>query len=81
MPEHGTGNREEWLAARRELLEAEKRHLRRGDEIARMRQGRRPGSATSFVLRVGGRRISDVEERAADCRHAELRSAGDLAAV
>ncbi len=39
MPEHRTGSREEWLAARRELLEAEKRHLRRGDEIARMRQG------------------------------------------
>ena len=38
MPNHGTGSREEWLAARRELLEAEKQHLRRGDEIARMRQ-------------------------------------------
>jgi predicted dithiol-disulfide oxidoreductase (DUF899 family) len=38
MPEHATGNREEWLAVRRELLDAEKRHLRRGDEIARMRQ-------------------------------------------
>jgi predicted dithiol-disulfide oxidoreductase (DUF899 family) len=32
------GTREEWLAARRELLEAEKQHTRRGDELARMRQ-------------------------------------------
>jgi predicted dithiol-disulfide oxidoreductase (DUF899 family) len=38
MPTHATGTREEWLAARRELLEAEKGHFRRGDEIARMRQ-------------------------------------------
>jgi predicted dithiol-disulfide oxidoreductase (DUF899 family) len=32
------GKREEWLAARRELLAAEKEHTRRGDELARMRQ-------------------------------------------
>jgi predicted dithiol-disulfide oxidoreductase (DUF899 family) len=32
------GTREEWLAARRELLQAEKEHTRRGDELARMRQ-------------------------------------------
>jgi predicted dithiol-disulfide oxidoreductase (DUF899 family) len=38
MPTHATGTREEWLAARRELLEAEKSHFRRGDEITRMRQ-------------------------------------------
>jgi predicted dithiol-disulfide oxidoreductase (DUF899 family) len=38
MPEHTTGTREESQAARRELLEAEKRHRRAGDEIARMRQ-------------------------------------------
>jgi predicted dithiol-disulfide oxidoreductase (DUF899 family) len=38
MPTHATGTREEWLAARRELLEDEKGHFRRGDEIARMRQ-------------------------------------------
>jgi predicted dithiol-disulfide oxidoreductase (DUF899 family) len=29
-----TGTREEWLAARRELLAAEKEHTRRGDELA-----------------------------------------------
>jgi predicted dithiol-disulfide oxidoreductase (DUF899 family) len=32
------GTREEWVAARRELLAAEKEHTRRGDELARMRQ-------------------------------------------
>jgi predicted dithiol-disulfide oxidoreductase (DUF899 family) len=38
MTDHNTGTREEWLAARKELLEAEKGHFRRGDEIARRRQ-------------------------------------------
>jgi predicted dithiol-disulfide oxidoreductase (DUF899 family) len=33
-----TGTREEWLAARLELLEAEKELTRRGDELARRRQ-------------------------------------------
>ena len=33
-----TGTREEWLAARRDLLAAEKEHTRRGDELARQRQ-------------------------------------------
>jgi predicted dithiol-disulfide oxidoreductase (DUF899 family) len=33
-----TGTREEWLAARLELLEAEKELTRRGDELARQRQ-------------------------------------------
>ncbi|TAM97917.1 MAG: DUF899 domain-containing protein [Rhodanobacteraceae bacterium] len=35
---HITGTREEWLAARLELLEAEKALTRRGDELARQRQ-------------------------------------------
>src|SRR5579883_2737543 len=38
MPTHTTGTREEWLAARLELLQAEKQHTRRGDELARRRQ-------------------------------------------
>src|SRR5919197_3068098 len=38
MTRHQTGTREEWLAARRELLAAEKEHTRRGDELARRRQ-------------------------------------------
>ena len=35
---HATGTREEWLAARLELLEAEKELTRRSDELARRRQ-------------------------------------------
>jgi predicted dithiol-disulfide oxidoreductase (DUF899 family) len=38
MTEHRTGTREEWLAARRELLDGEKELTRRGDELARQRQ-------------------------------------------
>ena len=38
MTDHPTGTREEWLAARLELLAAEKAHTRRGDELARQRQ-------------------------------------------
>ncbi len=38
MTTHKTGTREEWLAARLELLKAEKEHTRRGDELARRRQ-------------------------------------------
>lgn len=38
MTLHLTGTREQWLAARRALLQAEKEHTRRGDELARQRQ-------------------------------------------
>jgi predicted dithiol-disulfide oxidoreductase (DUF899 family) len=38
MTHHKTATRDEWLAARVELLEAEKEHTRRGDELARQRQ-------------------------------------------
>src|SRR5271168_2286607 len=38
MTKHMTGTREEWLAARLELLEAEKALTRRSDELARQRQ-------------------------------------------
>jgi predicted dithiol-disulfide oxidoreductase (DUF899 family) len=38
MTDYKTGTREEWLAARRELLAAEKQHMRRGDELTRWRQ-------------------------------------------
>jgi predicted dithiol-disulfide oxidoreductase (DUF899 family) len=37
MPEHRTGTREQWLSARTELLDLEKEHARRGDELARIR--------------------------------------------
>jgi len=38
MTVHTTGTREEWLAARLELLDAEKELTRRADELARRRQ-------------------------------------------
>ncbi|QJY47642.1 DUF899 domain-containing protein [Pseudonocardia broussonetiae] len=38
MVDHRTGTRDEWLAERRELLEAEKEHTRRGDELAARRR-------------------------------------------
>src|SRR5437870_1982540 len=38
MTEHTTGMRDQWLAARRELLEAEKDLTRRGDELTQQRQ-------------------------------------------
>ena len=38
MPTHTTGTREDWLTARKALLQAEKEHLRRGDEIAGLRR-------------------------------------------
>jgi predicted dithiol-disulfide oxidoreductase (DUF899 family) len=38
MTTHTVGTREEWLAARRDLLDAEKALTRRSDELARQRQ-------------------------------------------
>jgi predicted dithiol-disulfide oxidoreductase (DUF899 family) len=38
MTDHKTGTREEWLAARLDLLDAEKALTRQGDEVARRRQ-------------------------------------------
>ena len=38
MIDHRVGSREEWLAERTELLEAEKELTRRSDELARQRQ-------------------------------------------
>src|SRR3974390_815239 len=38
MTTHKTGTREGWLQARLNLLEAERDHTRRGDELARQRQ-------------------------------------------
>jgi predicted dithiol-disulfide oxidoreductase (DUF899 family) len=38
MTDHLTGAREEWRRLRLELLELEKEHTRRGDELARMRR-------------------------------------------
>ena len=38
MTDHKTGTREEWLAARLQLLAAEKALTRRSDELAQQRQ-------------------------------------------
>jgi predicted dithiol-disulfide oxidoreductase (DUF899 family) len=38
MAKHKTGTRKDWLAARLELLKAEKEHTRRSDELAQQRQ-------------------------------------------
>ena len=38
MTDHKTGTREEWFAARLELLKAEKELTRRSDQLARRRQ-------------------------------------------
>src|SRR5215468_2438320 len=38
MTNHKIGTREEWLAAREELLAREKEHTRLGDELARQRR-------------------------------------------
>jgi predicted dithiol-disulfide oxidoreductase (DUF899 family) len=38
MEDHSTSTHDQWLAARRELLEAEKEHFRQKDELARQRQ-------------------------------------------
>ncbi len=38
MPQHRTGTRQEWLAAREALLAREKEHTRLGDDLARQRR-------------------------------------------
>jgi predicted dithiol-disulfide oxidoreductase (DUF899 family) len=38
MTDHEIGSREEWQAARDELLRREKEHSRMGDELARQRR-------------------------------------------
>jgi predicted dithiol-disulfide oxidoreductase (DUF899 family) len=38
MTAHAVGSRDEWLAERKELLDAEKEHFRQKDELARRRQ-------------------------------------------
>jgi len=47
---HATGTREQWLAARLDLLEAEKELTRRSDEVARRRQ---QAVAAQAVTRLG----------------------------
>ncbi|HVC17517.1 MAG TPA: DUF899 domain-containing protein [Rhodanobacter sp.] len=63
MTTHTTGTREEWLAARLELLDAEKELTRRGDELARQRQALpwvRIDKAYRFETDAGGATLADL---------------------
>jgi predicted dithiol-disulfide oxidoreductase (DUF899 family) len=63
MTTHKTGTREEWLAARLELLEAEKELTRRSDELARRRQGLpwvRVDKAYRFETDEGSASLADL---------------------
>lgn len=63
MTQHTTGTREEWLAARLELLEAEKELTRRSDEVARRRQALpwvRVDKAYRFETDEGSASLADL---------------------
>jgi predicted dithiol-disulfide oxidoreductase (DUF899 family) len=63
MTTHATGTRQEWLAARLELLKAEKEHTRRGDELARQRQALpwvRVDKAYRFETGQGSASLADL---------------------
>jgi len=63
MTKHITGTREEWLAARLALLEAEKELTRRGDALARQRQALpwvRLGKAYRFETDDGSASLADL---------------------
>jgi predicted dithiol-disulfide oxidoreductase (DUF899 family) len=61
--QHKVGTREEWLAARIELLKVEKEHTHRGDELAMMRQELpwvRIDKAYRFEIDEGGASLADL---------------------
>jgi len=63
MATHTTGTRNEWLAARLNLLEAEKELTRRGDELARRRQALpwvRIDKEYRFETDEGGASLADL---------------------
>ena len=63
MPTHQVGTRDEWLAARRQLLEAEKAHTRQGDELARQRRALpwvRIDKAYEFTTDNGSASLADL---------------------
>jgi predicted dithiol-disulfide oxidoreductase (DUF899 family) len=65
MTDHKTGTRAEWLAARLELLEAEKALTRRSDELARKRQELpwvRIDKKYRFETDEGGASLADLFE-------------------
>ena len=63
MTNHKTGTRKEWLAARVELLKAEKELTRRGDDLARQRQELpwvRLDKQYQFDTNEGGATLNDL---------------------
>jgi predicted dithiol-disulfide oxidoreductase (DUF899 family) len=63
MTKHPTGTREEWLAARLELLDAEKDLTRRNDELARRRQALpwvRVDKVYRFETDAGGASLAEL---------------------
>ncbi len=63
MTTHAIGTRNEWLAARLALLQAEKEHTRRGDELARQRQALpwvRIDKAYRFETAEGSASLADL---------------------
>jgi predicted dithiol-disulfide oxidoreductase (DUF899 family) len=63
QPRHPTGTREEWLAARLELLEAEKELTRLSDELAQQRQALpwvRIDKTYHFQTEEGGASLADL---------------------
>src|SRR6516164_6433538 len=65
MATHTTGTREDWLAARIELLAAEKEHTRRGDALAQQRQALpwvRVDKTYRFETEDGGATLADLFE-------------------
>ncbi|HYZ33507.1 MAG TPA: DUF899 family protein, partial [Crenalkalicoccus sp.] len=63
MTTHMIGTREEWLAARLKLLEAEKELTRRSDELARQRQALpwvRVEKAYRFETEEGSASLADL---------------------
>jgi predicted dithiol-disulfide oxidoreductase (DUF899 family) len=63
MATHKTGTRQEWLAERLKLLEAEKELTRRSDELARQRQGLpwvRIDKEYRFETDEGGASLADL---------------------
>ena len=63
MTKHKTGTRKDWLAARLELLTAEKEHTRRSDELAERRQALpwvRVDKAYRFETDAGSATLADL---------------------
>jgi predicted dithiol-disulfide oxidoreductase (DUF899 family) len=63
MTTHPTGTREQWLAARRTLLDAEKAYTRHGDELAQQRQALpwvRVDKAYRFDTEDGNASLADL---------------------